>query len=134
MINTETKAKNPGGQRPPERLNGTFLEFDLRTQIDLLRGEEGYQRGHNSKTLAKYADFRVVLTVMKAGASIHEHAAEGRISVQTISGHIRMHVGEKLLDLPTERLLVLDQGVRHDVQAIDESAFVLTVAWPQTAE
>ncbi len=134
MIDTKLKDGTPGGQRPPEHMSGPFLEFDLRSQVELLRSEEAYAHGHNSKTLAKYPDFRVVLTVIKAGASIHAHTAAGRISVQAIMGHIRMHVGEKLLDLPAGRLLVLDKNVRHDVQAVDDSAFVLTVAWPREAE
>jgi hypothetical protein len=27
-------------------------------------------------------------------------------------------------------LLALDRGVRHDVTALEESAFLLTIAWP----
>jgi quercetin dioxygenase-like cupin family protein len=134
MIDTDLKDRTVGAQRPPEHMSGPFLEFDLRAQIELLRSEEAYEHGHNSKTVAKYPDFRVVLTAMKAGASIHAHTTSGRISVQTITGHIRMHVGEKLLDLPAGRLLVLDKDVRHDVLAVDDSAFVLTVAWPRNAE
>ena len=117
-----------GSQRPPERMDGPFLEFELRAQIELLRNEDSYRRGRNSKTLAKYPDFRVVLTVMRAGNHMPEHTAAGRISVQTVSGHLRMHVGEKLLDLPTGRLLVLDRAIPHDVQAIEDSAFLLTLS------
>jgi quercetin dioxygenase-like cupin family protein len=111
-----------------------FLEFDLQAQIELLRREDAYQHGHNSKTLAKYADFRVVLTVISAGNRIQTHTAAGRISVQTVAGHIRMHVGDRLLDLPSGRLLVVDRTVPHDVEAIEESAFLLSVAWPEHVE
>ncbi len=134
MIDTESKGINASSQRPPENMSGPFLEFDLPAQIELLRREEAYRRGHNSKTLAKYPDFRLVLTVIKAGDRIQKHVAAGRISVQTIAGHIRMHVSEKLLDLPRGRLLVLDQAVFHDVEATDDSAFLLTVAWPENVE
>jgi hypothetical protein len=27
-------------------------------------------------------------------------------------------------------LLALDQGVPHDIEALEESAFLLTLAWP----
>ncbi len=117
-------------QRPPERMDGPFLEFELRAQIELLKHENAYQRGRNSKTLVKYPDLRIVLTVLKAGTHLHQHTATGRISVQTVSGHLRMHVGEKLLDLPNGRLLALDRAVPHDVEAIDDSAFLLTLAAP----
>ncbi len=134
MLDTDPGAREAGRQRPPEPISGTFLEFDLRTQIDLLRCEEAYQRGHNSKTLAKYPDFRVVLTVIKAGSRIQTHTAAGRISVQSVAGHIRMHVGEKLLDLPAGRLLVVDRSVPHDVEAVEDSAFLLSVAWADRIE
>ena len=123
-----------GPQRPPEPIGGPFLEFDLSAQIELLRREEPYRHGRNSKTLAKYPDFRIVLTVIKAGARVPEHTTAARISVQTVAGHIRMHVREKLLDLPAGRLLSLDRNVPHDVQAVEDSAFLLTVAWPEAAD
>jgi hypothetical protein len=53
----------------------------------------------------------------------------GSISVQTISGHIRMHVEEREFDLPAGHLLALEAAVPHDVEALEDSAFVLTVAW-----
>ncbi len=124
------KEKTEGSQRPPERMDGPFLEFDLRAQIELLRHEEAYRRGRNSKTLAKYPDFRIILSVVKAGARIQQHSASGRLSVQVVSGHIRMHVGEKLLDLPAGRLLILDRTIPHDVQAIEDSAFLVTLTAP----
>ena len=124
------KGKPESFQRPPERIDGPFLEFELRAQIELLRHEEAYRRGRNSKTLAKYPDFRIVLSVIKAGAHIQQHSASGRISVHMVSGHIRMHVAEKLLDLPAGRLLVLDRAILHDVEAIEDSAFLVTLTAP----
>ncbi len=121
-------------QRPPEQLEGPFLEMDLSTEIELLRSEEAYQRGHNAKTLARYPDFRIVLTAIRARDRIREHAAAGRISVQTVAGRLRMHVGKKLLDLPTGRLLVIDRAIPHDVEAVEDSAFLLTIAWPERIE
>ena len=130
MTNAELEQRTAGFQRPPEQMSGPFLEFDLRAQIELLHGE-AYRHGHNSKTLTKYSDFRLVLTVIKAGTRIRKHRAAGRISVQTLRGHIRMHVGEKLLDLPVGRLLVVDREIPHDVEAVEDSAFLLAVAWPE---
>jgi len=71
----------------------------------------------------------VVLTVLKSNARLHERKAAGRISVQTIAGHIRMHVESKALDLPADHLLVLERAIAHDVEALEDSAFLLTIAW-----
>ncbi|MFB3917124.1 MAG: hypothetical protein ACE14M_10370 [Terriglobales bacterium] len=55
------------------------------------------------------------------------------ICVQTIFGHIRMQADDKLFDLPQGKMLVLDRAVTQDVEAVEESAFLLTVAYPENA-
>jgi quercetin dioxygenase-like cupin family protein len=123
-----------GAARAPEATTGPSLTFDLAQQIRELRQESYWQSGRNSKTLAKYSDFRIVLTALKANTTIHEHHSAGRISVQTIEGHLRMHADRKEFDLPAGRVLVLDRALPHDVAAIEDSAFLLTIAWPEGAE
>jgi quercetin dioxygenase-like cupin family protein len=123
-----------------ESIDGTLsrpvLQFDLAGELGQLhRGESWLQpTGRSSKTLVKYRDLRIVLIAMKAHARIHEHTAAGRISVQSLSGHIRLHLPERVVDLPAGHLLALDQCVPHDVEAAEESVFLLTVAWPQGNE
>ena len=103
--------------------------FELNAEIDGLRGEGNWHGGRNSKTLVKYSDFRVVLMVLNSGARLAEHKAVGSISVQTISGHIRMHAQGREFDLPNGHVLTLGPGVMHDVEALEESALLLTMAW-----
>jgi quercetin dioxygenase-like cupin family protein len=111
-----------------------MLAFDLNAEIERLRKEDAWQGGRNSKTLIKNADFRIVLTVLRPGARLHEHKAAGRISVQTFTGHIRMHVEDRVFDLPAGNLLALDRALPHDVEALEESAFLLTICWPEDSE
>lgn len=123
--------QNPGPQRVPDLTAGPSLEFDLAAEIEKLRRETAYESGRNAKTMAKYEDFRIVLTAIKGGTHVQEHHSAGRISVQTVAGHIRMRALDHEFDLPLGRLLVLDRGVQHDVEALQDSAFLLTVAWPK---
>jgi hypothetical protein len=53
--------------------------------------------------------------------------------VQTVAGHIRIHVEDTVVDLPSGHLLALDRALWHDVQALEESAFLLTICWPEKA-
>lgn len=122
---------NPGPQRVPDTTAGPSLEFDLAAEIEKLRREPAYETGRNAKTMVKYEDFRIVLTAIKGGTRIQEHHSAGRISVQAVAGHIRMRALGREFDLPQGRLLVLDRGVQHDVEALEDSAFLLTVAWPK---
>jgi quercetin dioxygenase-like cupin family protein/hemerythrin-like domain-containing protein len=120
-----------GPMRPPQPTTSPVLQFDLAQEIEQLRSEEPWpSTGRNAKTMVKYPDFRIVLTVLKADTRVQEHQTVGRISVQTVAGHIRMHVGKQMMDLPQGHLVVLDTALPHDVEALEDSAFLLTIAWP----
>jgi quercetin dioxygenase-like cupin family protein len=106
-----------------------FLEFDLARELEQLHCEFPAS-GQNAKTLVKHDDFRIVLIALTAHARIPEHRAEGRISVQTVRGHIRMRALGRTFDLPAGSLLILDRDAPHDVQALEDSAVLLTIAWP----
>jgi quercetin dioxygenase-like cupin family protein len=124
--NDESLHRRPHSQP----MDAPFLEFDLARELDQLRGEREWESGHNSKTLVKYDSLRVVLMAMQAGHRIPEHQTEGRISIQTIRGHVIVRASGRTFDLPAGALLALEQGMRHDLEARDDSAVILTIAWP----
>jgi quercetin dioxygenase-like cupin family protein len=107
-----------------------FLEFDLTSEVDRLQREGTWNTGQNARTLIKYDDLRVVLMALKAGARIPEHKANGRISVQVLSGHVRLNASGRAFDLLPGSLLALDERAPHDLEALEESAILLTIAWP----
>ena len=111
-------------------LASPFLEFDLIAEVDRLHRESTWNTGHNARTLIKYDDLRVVLMALKAGSRIPEHKANGRICVQVLSGHIRLNASGRAFDLRPGSLLALDERAPHDLEALDESAVLLTIAWP----
>lgn len=113
-------------------LTGPLLQFDLASELDELHRDESWLQptGRSSKTLVKHPDLRIVLIAMKANTRMHEHTAAGRISVHSLYGRIRLHLPGNVVDLPAGRLLALDQCVPHDVEAMENSAFLLTLSWP----
>ena len=118
-------------RRPhPQSMGTPYLEFDIARELQQLHLEPGWQSGQNAKTLVKYDGLRIVLIALKAGSRIPEHHAEGQISVQTIVGHIQVRADGRSFELRPGGLLALDQGLPHDVEALEESAFLLTIAWP----
>lgn len=110
---------------------GTLLELDVSRAIDQLHDDRMWSRGQNAKTLVKYDDFRIVLTALKAGQRLPGHTTRARISIHAMRGHLLVHVDGRPVDLPAGRLLALDRDVPHDVEALEDSAFLLTMAWPQ---
>jgi quercetin dioxygenase-like cupin family protein len=133
------KAHAPGEttgspSRAPQQLRGAWLTFDLAAEVGQLRAEPAYLEGdRNANTSVKTPDFRVVLTALRTGARLEEHHAAGRVSVQTITGRLRLRVGAQDVDLPEGQLLVLEPGLAHNVEALETSAFLLTLAWPSSA-
>jgi quercetin dioxygenase-like cupin family protein len=129
----ESTPRSVGHESIDGTLSGSVLQFDLASELDQLHRDESWLHptGRSSKTLVKYPDLRVVLIAMKANTRMHEHTAAGRISVHSLNGRIRLHMPERVVDLPAGRLLALDQCVPHDVEASEDSAFLLTLSWPQ---
>jgi quercetin dioxygenase-like cupin family protein len=127
-----TQGPGVGHESIDGTLSGPLLQFDLAAELDQLHRDESWHNpaGRSSKTLVKYADLRIVLIAMKANTRMHEHTAAGRISVHSVNGHIRLHLPARVADLPAGQLLVLDQCVPHDVEAVVDSAFLLTLSWP----
>jgi quercetin dioxygenase-like cupin family protein len=104
--------------------------FDLAAIDAELRREDAYGRdGHTARTLVREGDIRVVLIVMRAGARIAEHRANETASIHALSGHVRLRLPDRDAELLAGRLLVLERGLPHDVEAISESAFLLTLGW-----
>ena len=112
----------------------SMLSFDLDAEIETLRAENAWHGGRNSKTLVKYSNFRVVLIVLQRLARMEEHKTEGRISVETVAGRVRMKVQDRMFDLPKGHVLALERGMPHDVEALEDSAILLTFAWPEGAQ
>ncbi len=120
-------------QKTVIEMPGRSVALDLDKEIDELHRSSQWETGIARKVLVGYPDFQITLRTMKADTRIGHHHNPGRICVQTVRGHLQMHADDKLFDLPQGSVLVLDRAVPHDVEALEESAFLLTVAYPENA-
>ena len=119
------------------RLPGLAAEVIRRNigdEWEKLKKAPSWQResGRSAETLVKYDEFRIVLVRMKSESYMSHHKAEGPISIHVIQGKVRVHLPEdRMEDLKPGDLLTLDRCLEHDVEALEESAFLLTIAWPE---
>lgn len=121
-------------ERPMHEVARASLTFDLTAEVERLHREESWRQGtRNAKTLVKEPDLRIVVIALRQGGRMEEHRAPGRISIQTLTGRLRLQVRGETIDLPAGHVLALDPDIAHDVEALDESAFLLTIAWPARA-
>jgi len=117
-------------ERAAQHLTGAWLAFDLAAEAAQLRYERGYREGdRGANTLVKAPNFRVVLTMLRAGARLLAHQTAGAVAIQTVEGQLLVHVGGLPVDLPVGHLLALEPGIVHDVEATVDSAFLVTVGW-----
>lgn len=117
-------------QRPARELVGSVLGFDLGAELASLKAEASWQGGdRNARTLVEEPTLRIVLVAMKRGARLREHDADGPVSVHTLAGLLRLHLPTQSADLPAGHLLTLERALPHEVEALEESAFLLTLAW-----
>ena len=118
--------------------DGTMIDklaqFDLLQEIADSEQKKPWQSGHFAKTLFKKHDFRVVLITMENAARMKEHHADGTISVHVLQGQIRFTVHGKPHDLKSGNLITLGASIRHEVEALEDSAFLLTISWPSDEE
>jgi quercetin dioxygenase-like cupin family protein len=126
------ESQNPVGHAAiGESLDVPIFQCNLLDEIQTLHKEDTWlkETGPSSKTLVKHSDMRVVLIAMNKNMIMREHKTSARISIQTLSGHIHLKLADRMIDLPTGQLLALDPCVTHDVEANEDSAFLLTLSW-----
>jgi quercetin dioxygenase-like cupin family protein len=137
MSATPTKQadKHADGEKEQEgmtaRLTAPLLMFDLAGEIEQLNNEEHWlKEGRISRTLVKHSDFRIVLMFMNAGTLMQEHKTDARLSIHALSGRLLINLDSQTVELSAGHLLVLEKGLSHDVKAMEESAFLLSISWP----
>jgi quercetin dioxygenase-like cupin family protein len=113
-----------------ERLDvGLLHVFALKQYTDALREEPEYVRhGRNGVTLVKTNGLRVLLEALRQGAELAEHRAPGPITVQVLEGEIRFQTGEDTFRVRQGETLALPAGRPHSVEAVRDSAFLITIA------
>jgi len=108
------------------------LNFDLKAEVaNLCRG--GMHAGRNSRNLIKAPDLRVVFVTAKKGTVMNDHRADGTVTILAVAGAIRLKLEDTTVELRRGALLGLDRSRRHDVQALSDCAFLVTIGWPKKA-
>jgi quercetin dioxygenase-like cupin family protein len=95
---------------------------ELWEQVDEVNG------GNTARTLVKQDMFRIVLIAVKKGARIPEHKLDGECSVQLLSGHAYLDFQGDRRELRPGQILAIDTGIRHDVEALEDTCLLLTIS------
>ncbi len=88
----------------------------------LKRGTQWVTADRSAEVLARNSDLSVTLLVLKQGAMLKEHRARGTAAVAIVEGSIRLNGAT----FGACTIAVIDAEVLHAVEALEESALVLT--------
>ena len=114
------------------------VTFDLAQIAREMQGEAeyGHDHGHAARTIVRADDLRVVLIAIRGGARIDEHVAQTTVAIQVASGRVRIRLPrrareheDRFEELSPGRLLALEGGLAHSVEALEDSALLLTLGW-----
>jgi len=140
MINPEHEFSNHRGtttgsdERPAQLLEGAMLRFDLPAELEALEAEPTWELSdRNAITLVKEGDLRLTLTRLKSGARMDEHRTDGFSCLQVLEGALRVVVKGDAQELGIGEVIVMGRDVPHEVTALEDSAFLLTIALPGAA-
>jgi quercetin dioxygenase-like cupin family protein len=105
-----------------------FARFDLEEEIRRMRAT-ARPGGHLGKTLVRAPDMRLVLMILQRGARISEHRAGGSSSIQGLDGRVTLTLPDASFEIGPGHLLVIEHDVPHALEAAEDSAILLTIAF-----
>ncbi|HVM31164.1 MAG TPA: hypothetical protein VM305_10420 [Candidatus Limnocylindrales bacterium] len=132
MSTSDYGSTSGSDSRESRALMERLMTFDLHSEIDRLRSEDQWNDGdRNSRMLAKDVDFRVLLTVLRSGATLDENDGDARTSLQVIGGSARLETASGSAELGAGQIAVVDAGQPWSFTAKEDCAVLATLAWPR---
>ena len=111
---------------------GGQVAVDIRAEIARLKREPAWaDNDRHGSSLVKGDGINVALMLLKPGAKLQEHHTRAPITLQVIDGRINFVANGKTQVVTSAMLVALDRAIEHSVEAVEESALVLTVGGEQ---
>jgi len=106
-----------------------LLHVGLADQLDRLKQESTWRTsGRNAITLTKEPTLRLVLLLLGKGTKMPEHQAAGPLTLHVLSGSVAFRAGDRTEEVGSGELIVLEAAIGHEIEALEESACLLTLA------
>jgi quercetin dioxygenase-like cupin family protein len=113
-------------------VQGGLVTAEIASVIARLRGEPAWKTGdRHGASLVKGDGINVALMMLKKGAKLQEHHTRAPITVHVVEGRVNFLANGKAHLLTAGTLLALDRAIAHSVEALEESALILTVGGEQ---
>lgn len=113
---------------PDQRLAASVQFVDCQSVASSLRAEDHHGvAGHRQVAIVRQGPVTMIVMAFEIGGEMKEHKAEGVVSIQVLSGLLKLMVGSDTHDLGIGQLVTLAPGVPHSLSAITAVDMLLTV-------
>lgn len=134
MTTSHSRQTSGTTYRAARQMSGRGHVFELANEVRRLRSELDHTSGGRAaKTLAKTDGVRVTLVLLTSGTALNPESTAGGASLHVLEGRVRVQAEGQQWELGPHDLIVLGENLREPVKAIEEAAFLVTVAWPAGA-
>ena len=120
----EATFNRPDGDRV---LDGTYVFVDIPSYINQIKDEKAWEKNdRNGITVFKSSNITQVITVLHQGSAIKDNELDEYLSVQVLSGNIRVSTPEGDIDAIKHQMITFHPHVKHSLEALSESIILLT--------
>lgn len=110
-------------------VDALIAEFNIPLIARQLKtGPEWHSKKRNSATVFKSDDLHVLLMAMHAVTRMVGHKVDVPLTIHVLEGRIKVITNKDVMALEKGALLVLEAGIAHEIEAVKESVFLLTLA------
>ncbi|GAA3106843.1 cupin domain-containing protein [Streptosporangium carneum] len=113
-------------------MNKVSLEALASQQLELARTASSGRSAHTVYGGHEHA-LRQTLIALDAGQRLGEHESPGEATVHVLRGRVRLSAGDDSWDGSAGDLLIVPEA-RHDLEAVEASVVLLTVALGRSSQ
>jgi quercetin dioxygenase-like cupin family protein len=115
--------------RPDRPIAVPLLHVQFRERLERLKQEPTWRTSRrNAITLNQEPALRLVLMLLGKGTKMPEHQAAGPLTLHVLSGSVALRTGGRTVEIGAGELIALESAIEHEVEALEESACLLTLA------
>lgn len=118
------------------QISGPLLRFRLSGEEAAMREQAAVlsTTGRVGKTLVKEGALRVTQVMLRKGSLLGSHQIASPVSIQVLRGRLRLTTADGEQQLEPGDLVVLDAGVAHAAEALNDCTLLITMAMQMQAE
>ena len=120
----EATINRPEGDRV---IDASYVFTDIPAFVEQLQSEKAWDKNErNGITVFKSGNITMVITVLKANATIVETDVDGYLTIQVIKGQTNFTTPDGDILLMEDQMVTLHPHVSHSARAITDSVLLLT--------